>query len=43
MKEKHMQVDHFNGVFISDLSKLFFSVIFENFQLLFSRFDKHDK
>ena len=36
MKERHMPVDHFNSVFVSDLSKLLFWLIFENFQLSLS-------
>ena len=38
-----MSVDHFNTVFASDLSKLLFWVITENFELSFSRFHMHDK
>ena len=39
MKERHMPVDHFNSVFISDLSKLLSWVMSENFQLSLSRFE----
>ena len=38
-----MPVENFNSVFVSGLSKLFFWVISEKFQLSFSQFDKHDK
>ena len=34
-----MLVDHFNNVFVSDLSKLLFWLISENFQLSLSRFE----
>ena len=39
MKERRMLVDHFNSVFISDLPKLLFWLISENFQLLLSWFE----
>ena len=34
-----MPVDDFNSVFISDLSKFLFWLIYENFQLSLSRFE----
>ena len=37
MRERHVPVDHFNSVFIRDLSKMLFWLISENFQLSLSR------